>query len=131
NVLQDEVSSQQRRTGQRGPRTEAIVNTNGNNAQVNNETDIVEPNGTRNINCQGNDNHINNGNGRRGRNSPDPRSSDNGSSGDHPYEDERRREPNRHPGRTPFTLRILEARIPRTLEKPPKLETYDGTTDSD
>ncbi|MCI71062.1 hypothetical protein A2U01_0092325, partial [Trifolium medium] len=43
----------------------------------------------------------------------------------------RRREPNRHPGRTPFTLRILEIRIPRTLEKPPKLETYGGTTDPD
>ncbi|MCI56356.1 hypothetical protein A2U01_0077607, partial [Trifolium medium] len=32
NVLQDEISSQQRQTGQRGPRTEALVNTNGNNA---------------------------------------------------------------------------------------------------
>ncbi|MCI66616.1 hypothetical protein A2U01_0087874, partial [Trifolium medium] len=38
NVLQDEVSSQQRRTGQSGPQTEAIVNTNGNNSQINNET---------------------------------------------------------------------------------------------
>ncbi|MCI71462.1 hypothetical protein A2U01_0092725, partial [Trifolium medium] len=28
NALQDKVSSQQRRTGQRGPQTEAIVNTN-------------------------------------------------------------------------------------------------------
>ncbi|MCI14902.1 hypothetical protein A2U01_0036037 [Trifolium medium] len=43
NVLQDEVSSQQRQTGQKGPQTEAIVNTNGNNAQVNNEIGIVEP----------------------------------------------------------------------------------------
>ncbi|MCI35761.1 hypothetical protein A2U01_0056982, partial [Trifolium medium] len=41
NVLQDEVSSQQHRTGHRGLQTEAIVNTNGNNAQVNNETGIV------------------------------------------------------------------------------------------
>ncbi|MCI02903.1 hypothetical protein A2U01_0023937, partial [Trifolium medium] len=48
NVLQDEVSSQQRQTGQRGPRTEALVNINGNNTQVNNETGIAEPNGTRN-----------------------------------------------------------------------------------
>ncbi|MCI07853.1 hypothetical protein A2U01_0028922 [Trifolium medium] len=88
NVLQDEVSSQQRRTGQRGPQTEAIVNTYGNNAQVNNETDIVEPNDTRNTNGQGNGNCGNNGNGRRGRNSPNPRSSDNESSGDYPYEDE-------------------------------------------
>ncbi|MCI62108.1 hypothetical protein A2U01_0083365, partial [Trifolium medium] len=62
---QDEVSSQQRRTGQRGPQTEAIVNTNGNNAQVNNENGIVEPNGTRNTNGQGNDNRGNNENGRR------------------------------------------------------------------
>ncbi|MCI49516.1 hypothetical protein A2U01_0070760, partial [Trifolium medium] len=60
----------------------------------------------------------NNRNGRRGRNSPNQHSSDNGSSRDRPYENERRKEPNRHPGR-----------IPRTLEKPPKLETYDGTTD--
>ncbi|MCI27162.1 hypothetical protein A2U01_0048360, partial [Trifolium medium] len=131
NVLQDEVSSQQRRTGQIGPQTEAIVNTNDNNAQVNNETDIVEPNGTRNTNGQGNDIRRNNRNRRRGRNSPNPRSRDNGSSGDYPYKDERRRHPNRHPGRTPFTLRLLETRIPRTLEKPPKLETYDGTTDPD
>ncbi|MCH79771.1 hypothetical protein A2U01_0000527 [Trifolium medium] len=43
NVLQDEVSSQQRRAGQRGPQTEAIVNTNDNNAQVNNETGIEDP----------------------------------------------------------------------------------------
>ncbi|MCI96341.1 hypothetical protein A2U01_0117641, partial [Trifolium medium] len=43
-VLQDEVSSQQRQTGQRGPQTEAIVNTNGNNARVYNETGIVGPN---------------------------------------------------------------------------------------
>ncbi|MCI30333.1 hypothetical protein A2U01_0051542, partial [Trifolium medium] len=50
---------------------------------------------------------------------------------EHPYEDERRRELNRHPGRNRFTLRILESRIPRTLEKPPKMETYDGTTDPD
>ncbi|MCI76352.1 hypothetical protein A2U01_0097621, partial [Trifolium medium] len=28
NMLQDEFSSQQRRIGQRGPQTEAIVNTN-------------------------------------------------------------------------------------------------------
>ncbi|MCH86816.1 hypothetical protein A2U01_0007676, partial [Trifolium medium] len=131
NVLQDEVSSQQRRTGQRGPQTEAIINTNGNNAQVNNETGIVEPNGTKNTNDQGNGNRENNGNGRQGRNSPNPNSSDNGSSGDYPYEDGRRREPNRHPGRTPFTLKILETRIPRTLKKPPKLEIYDGTTDQD
>ncbi|MCI00368.1 hypothetical protein A2U01_0021386 [Trifolium medium] len=89
NVLQNEVSSQRRRTGQRGPQTEAIVNTNGNNAQVNNETDIVEPNGTRNVNGQGNDNRGNNENGGRGRNSPNPHSSDKGSSGDYPYEDER------------------------------------------
>ncbi|MCI30529.1 hypothetical protein A2U01_0051738, partial [Trifolium medium] len=111
------------------PQTEAIVNTNGNNAQVNNETGIVEPNGTRNVNGQGNGNRGNNENGGRGRNSPNQHSSDKGSSGDYPYEDERRMEPNRHPGRTPFTLRILESRIPRTLEKPPKLETYDRTTD--
>ncbi|MCI14297.1 hypothetical protein A2U01_0035427 [Trifolium medium] len=103
NVLQDEVSSQQRRTGQRGPQTEAI----------------------------GNSNRANNENGRRGLNSPNPHSSDNGSSRDFPYEDERRRELNRHPGRTPFTLKILESRIPKTLKKPPKLETYDGTTEPD
>ncbi|MCI13961.1 hypothetical protein A2U01_0035085, partial [Trifolium medium] len=78
-----------------------------------------------------NGNRGNNGNGRRGQNSPNPHSSDNGSSRDYPYEDERRRKPNRHPGRTPFTLRILETRIPMTLEKSPKLETYDGTTDPD
>ncbi|MCI35088.1 hypothetical protein A2U01_0056309, partial [Trifolium medium] len=125
------VSSQQRRTGQRGPQTEVIVNTNSNNAKVNNETGIVEPNGTRNTNSQGNGNRWNNGNGRRGRNSPNPRSSDNGSSGDYPYEDDRRRELNRHPGPTPFAIRILGARIPKTLEKPPKLETYDGTADPD
>ncbi|MCI21981.1 hypothetical protein A2U01_0043154, partial [Trifolium medium] len=95
NVLKDEVSSQQCRTGQRGPQTEVIVNINGNNAQVNNETGIIEPNGTRNTNGQGNGNRENNGNGRRGRNSTNPHSSDNGSSGDYPYEDERRREPNR------------------------------------
>ncbi|MCI41207.1 hypothetical protein A2U01_0062440, partial [Trifolium medium] len=94
---------------------EVIVNTNGNNAQVNNETGIVEPNGTRNINEQGNGNR---GNGRRGQNSLNPHSSDNGSSRDYPYEDEQRREPNRHPRRTPFTLRTLESRIPKTLEKP-------------
>ncbi|MCI86145.1 hypothetical protein A2U01_0107424, partial [Trifolium medium] len=52
-MLQDEVSSQQCQTGQRGPRTEAIVNMNDNNAQVNNETDIVESNGTRNTDGQG------------------------------------------------------------------------------
>ncbi|MCI07221.1 hypothetical protein A2U01_0028286, partial [Trifolium medium] len=127
NVLQHEVASQQRRTGQSGSQTEAIVNTNSNNVQVNNETVIVEPNDTRNTNDQGNGDRRNNGNGRRGQNSPNPRSSDNGSSGDYPYEDERIRESNRHPGWTPFTLRILEARIPRTLKKPPKLETYDGS----
>ncbi|MCI02055.1 hypothetical protein A2U01_0023087 [Trifolium medium] len=64
-VLQDEVSSQQRRTGQRGPRMETIVKTIGNNAQVNNETGIVKSNGTRNTNSQGNGNRGNNGNGRR------------------------------------------------------------------
>ncbi|MCI33252.1 hypothetical protein A2U01_0054469, partial [Trifolium medium] len=115
----------------RGPQTEAIVNTNGNNAQVNNDNDIIEPNGTRNTNGQGNNNRGNNRNGRRGHNSPNPHFSDNGSSRDYPYEDERRREPNRHPGWTPFTLRILETQIPRTLKKTPKLETYDGTTDPD
>ncbi|PNY02369.1 hypothetical protein L195_g025676 [Trifolium pratense] len=31
----------------------------------------------------------------------------------------------------PFTLRILESRIPRTLEKLPKMESYDGIADSD
>ncbi|MCI60963.1 hypothetical protein A2U01_0082219, partial [Trifolium medium] len=66
----------------------AIVNTNGNNAQVNNETGIVEANGTRNTNGQGNGNRGNNGSGRRGHNSPNPHSSDNGSIGDYPYEDE-------------------------------------------
>ncbi|MCI15317.1 hypothetical protein A2U01_0036455, partial [Trifolium medium] len=85
------LQQQARRTGQRGPQTEAIVNTNGNNAQVNKETSIVGPNGTRNTNGLGNGNRGNNGNGRRGRNSPKPHSSDNGSSRDHPYEDERRR----------------------------------------
>ncbi|MCI79157.1 hypothetical protein A2U01_0100428, partial [Trifolium medium] len=61
---------------------EAIVNTNGNNAQVNNKTSIVELNGTRNINGQGNGNLRNNGSGRRGRKSPNPHSSDNGSNRD-------------------------------------------------
>ncbi|KAK2373296.1 hypothetical protein QL285_074337 [Trifolium repens] len=28
-----------------------------------------------------------------------------------------------------FTLRILDCRIPRALEKPPKLKTYGGTAD--
>ncbi|MCI25013.1 hypothetical protein A2U01_0046201, partial [Trifolium medium] len=37
----------------------------------------------------------------------------------------------RHPGRTPFIMRILESRIPRPLEKPPKLEIYDETTGPD
>ncbi|MCI53501.1 hypothetical protein A2U01_0074748 [Trifolium medium] len=50
NVLQDEISSQQRQAGQRGPQTEAIVNTDGNNTQVNNENGIVGPNGARNTN---------------------------------------------------------------------------------
>ncbi|MCI19215.1 hypothetical protein A2U01_0040371 [Trifolium medium] len=56
-VLQDEVSSQQRRTGQRGPQTKAIVNTNGDNTQIKNETGIVGPNGTKNTNGPGNGNH--------------------------------------------------------------------------
>ncbi|MCI10403.1 hypothetical protein A2U01_0031496, partial [Trifolium medium] len=115
-----EVSSQQCQTGQRGPRTEALINTNGNNAQVNNETDIVGPNGNNG-----------NGNGRRGRNSPEPHSSDNEDSRDYRHEDNRGMSPVLHLGRTPFTLRILESRVPRTLEKPPKLETYDGTKDPD
>ncbi|MCI70155.1 hypothetical protein A2U01_0091418, partial [Trifolium medium] len=62
NVLQDEVSSQQRRTGQRDPQTEAIVNINGNNTQVNNETGIVGPNGARNTNGPGNGDRGNNEN---------------------------------------------------------------------
>ncbi|MCI30264.1 hypothetical protein A2U01_0051473, partial [Trifolium medium] len=111
--------------GQRGPQTEAVVNTNGNNVQNNNENGIVGPNGP------GNGNNGNEGNGGRGRNSPNAASSDHRSCRDRPYVDGRGRRANYHPGRTPFTLRILESRIPRTLEKPPKLETYDGTTDPD
>ncbi|MCI83718.1 hypothetical protein A2U01_0104994, partial [Trifolium medium] len=52
----------------------------GNNARINNETSIVGPNGTRNINGPGNGNNGNNRNGRRGRNSTNPTSSDHGSS---------------------------------------------------
>ncbi|MCI75872.1 hypothetical protein A2U01_0097141, partial [Trifolium medium] len=63
--------------------------------------------------------------------SEDPASDDHGSSGDHPYEDGHRGRRNHHPGKTPFTTRIMESRIPKALEKPPKLETYDGSTDPD
>ncbi|MCI92831.1 hypothetical protein A2U01_0114128, partial [Trifolium medium] len=59
-------------------------------------------------------------------NTENPASDDHGSSGDHPYADGRRGGRNHHPGKTPFTTRILESIIPRALEKPPKLETYDG-----
>jgi len=31
----------------------------------------------------------------------------------------------------PFTRRIREAPIPRRLEKPPQMDSYDGTTDPD
>jgi hypothetical protein len=48
-----------------------------------------------------------------------------------PYGERRRGGDNCHPGRTPFTLRILRTEIPRAMEKPPMLETYDGTTDPD
>jgi hypothetical protein len=57
--------------------------------------------------------------------------SDHESSKDHSHEDIRGILDNYHPGRTPFTMRILESRIPRALEKPHKLETHDGTTDPD
>ncbi|WJX77482.1 hypothetical protein P8452_60786 [Trifolium repens] len=56
---------------------------------------------------------------------------DHESSRDHSHEDIRGILDNYHPGRTPFTMRILESQIPRVLEKPHKLETYDGTTDPD
>jgi hypothetical protein len=48
-----------------------------------------------------------------------------------PYGERRRGGDNCHPGRTPFTLRILRTGFPRAMEKPPMLETYDGTTDPD
>ncbi|MCH95345.1 hypothetical protein A2U01_0016320, partial [Trifolium medium] len=91
-------------------------------------------NDIQNANGQGNGNNGNNGNdghGGRGWNSGDPTSDDRGSTDDYPCEDGRRGRRSRHPGKTSFTVRILESRIPRTLEKPPKLETYDGTTDPD
>ncbi|MCI61235.1 hypothetical protein A2U01_0082492, partial [Trifolium medium] len=62
------------------------------------------------------------------RNSEDPASDDHGSSDGYPHEDRHRGRRSRHPRKTPFTVRILDSRIPRGLEKPPKLETYDGST---
>ncbi|MCH83580.1 hypothetical protein A2U01_0004406 [Trifolium medium] len=62
NTLQDETSSQLRQTAQHGTRTNAIVNTNGNNCRVNNGTHPVRPNGNQNANGQGNGNNGNNGN---------------------------------------------------------------------
>ncbi|WJX28371.1 hypothetical protein P8452_17100 [Trifolium repens] len=58
---------------------------------------------------RGNDNKGNNENRGRGRNSQDAASIDHRSSMDHPHEDERRRGGNYHPGRTSFTMRILES----------------------
>jgi hypothetical protein len=117
NALQDEISSQLHRAGQNGPQVEGAINTNGNN-----KTSVVRHNN------RGNDNNDSNRNGGLGRNSPDVASSDHR---DYPREDGRGRRDNYHPGRTLFNMRILESRIPGTLEKPPKLETYDGTTDPD
>ena len=38
---------------------------------------------------------------------------------------------NDHNAYGPFTWRIREAPIPRGLEKPPQMDSYDGTTDPD
>ncbi|WJX73951.1 hypothetical protein P8452_57670 [Trifolium repens] len=90
NILQDEVSSQQRRTGQRVPRTEAVINTNGNKGRHNNETSVIEIEDTGNSHGNGSGNNGNNRNRRRGRNSPYTYPSDNGSIQDDPYENKRR-----------------------------------------
>jgi hypothetical protein len=131
NVLQGEISSQQYRTGQRIPRTGTIVNTNGNNVRFNKETSIVEVQDAENTYGNENCNNGNNENGGRGENSSGADFSNSESTRYEPYEERRRGEDNRHPGRTPFTLRILRSEISRALEKSPKLETYNGTTDLD
>ncbi|MCI43969.1 hypothetical protein A2U01_0065208, partial [Trifolium medium] len=41
----------------------------------------------------------------------------------------KRDRPHHHKGS--FSSRIYDCRIPRSFEKPPKLETYDGITDFD
>ncbi|MCI85579.1 hypothetical protein A2U01_0106858, partial [Trifolium medium] len=72
---QDETSSQLRQTAQHGTRTNAVINTNGNNCSVNNGTHPVRLNGNQNANGQGNGDNGKNGNsghGGRGRNSEDP-----------------------------------------------------------
>ncbi|MCH81098.1 hypothetical protein A2U01_0001877 [Trifolium medium] len=136
-TLHDETSSQLRQTAQHGTQTNAVVNTNGNNCRVNNGTHPMRLNDNQNANGQGNGNHDNNGNngnnGRRGRGrgSEDHTYDDHGSSGDYPYENGHRGRRSQHPGKTLFTVRILDSRIPRALEKPPKLETYDGSADPD
>ncbi|MCI40119.1 hypothetical protein A2U01_0061351, partial [Trifolium medium] len=110
NVLQDEVSSQLRRADQQNRPGADIINTNGNNGHHNNDN----KNGDGRHNGNGG---VSDGNGGRGggRGSPQPGSSDHESSRDHPSEDGRRRGNARHPGRTSFTMRILESRIPRPL----------------
>ncbi|MCH81530.1 hypothetical protein A2U01_0002319 [Trifolium medium] len=129
NVLQDEVSSQLHRADQQNPLGADIINTSGNNGHNHDDNRNDDGGHNRNRRNEG----VGGGNGGRGggRGSPHPRSSDHGSSRDHPSEDGRRRGNARHLGCTPFTMRILESRIPRPLEKPPKLEIYDGTTDPD
>ncbi|WJX73197.1 hypothetical protein P8452_57007 [Trifolium repens] len=107
NVLQGEISSQQYRTGQRIPRTGTIVNTNGNNVRFNKETSIVEVQDAESTYGNENCNNGNNENGGRGENSSGADFSNSESTRYEPYEERRRGEDNRHPGRTPFTFKIL------------------------
>jgi hypothetical protein len=65
-----------------------------------------------------------------GRSSP-PNSSNDGCSWSRPTNDDKRNRHTRHTGRTPFTMPILSCCCSQALEKPPKLETYDGTTNPD
>ncbi|CAJ2662298.1 unnamed protein product [Trifolium pratense] len=133
NTLKDETSSQLRQTAQQGTQTNAIVNTDSNNCRVNNGTHPVRLNDNQNASDEGNSNNGNNGNDEhrgKGRNS-EVRTSDDLGRGDYPYEDGHKGRKCQHPGKTSFTIRILESRILRALEKPPKLENYDGPTDLD